>query len=208
MVSPRKKNRFYKKKWIVFFDRTLVVCGIFLLGVFRPDYVVIVSYFFTIPYLVLTRRTNLLNHLMIASAMAAAWMIIANSQYEYDATFLRFHNLSLYPLFAWAIGLFGVYLLYFHFEHLLRWRGYLHKVSLLTLLYVPLLIGVETLTYHVFHIMNTYTTSYPGLPLCDCIHAPIAMQIAYLAMGPLFFTVCLLFGLEHPFMGAKKRLSR
>jgi len=206
MASSKKGKKFRNhKKWIVFFDRALIVAGVFSIGLFRPDYVVIASYFLAIPYLIFTKRTNLLNHLMVASGLAALWMLIANGEYRYNMPFLNFHGLSLYSLFAWAIGLFAVYILYFHFEHIFRWHGYSSQVLLLTAFYWPLLIAVETLAYHIFYVVNMQTAGYPGLPLCDCIHAPLAMQIAYLAMGPIFFTLCFLFGLERSTVGKKAR---
>jgi hypothetical protein len=39
----------------------------------------------------------------------------------------------------------------------------------------------------VFNIQNVATASYPGLPICDCIHAAPWMQFAYFAMGPIYY---------------------
>jgi hypothetical protein len=40
------------------------------------------------------------------------------------------------------------------------------------------------------------TFGYPGLPLCDCIHAPRWVQVTYLSMGPIYFGLAEWLGLN------------
>lgn len=199
------KYEFHKwKKQLLIADKSIYVFVILLLGFFSPDYVVIAAYFLAIPYILLTQRKSLLQHFAVASLIAFAWMIIAKNEYLYNLEFLTLFGINLYPLFAWAIGLFGVYVIYSHYKHMLKEQGFLRQIVLFVAFYWPLLIGTETIAYHIFDIKNIATASYPGLPFCDCIHAPRWMQISYFLLGPLFFAVCYYLRLENPHYRATK----
>ena len=64
------------------------------------------------------------------------------------------------------------------------------------MIFWALLILAEVLGYHVFEIRNAATGMYPGLPICDCIHAPPWMQAVYFALGPLYYGLLKMFKLE------------
>ena len=51
--------------------------------------------------------------------------------------------------------------------------------------YAVAVVIAETVGYHLLGIHNIGTSQYVGLPLCDCLHAPIWMQIGYFSLGPL-----------------------
>lgn len=193
------KYEFHKwKKQLLIADKIFTLAIVLFLGIYRPDYVVIAAYFLLIPYLILTQRKSLFYHLLAASLVAVAWMLIAKKQYGYNHEFLTLLGINLYPLFAWAVGLFLIYVLYSHYEHMINEKGYAKQLLLFAAIYIPMLIAVETLAYHAFDIHNVATEAFPGLPICDCIHAPRWMQLAYFAMGPIFFSLCYILKLENP----------
>lgn len=202
------KYEFHKwKKQLIIADKIIYVFVVLLLGVLRPDALMIGVYFMLYPYLFLTARKSAFYHLFISSIIALIWMIIVKNQYGYSREMMAIFGLNSFPLFAWASGLFATYLIYSHWEHILRKQGWLKKMLLFVAFYWPILISVETIAYHVFNIKNLATTAYVGLPICDCIHAPRWVQISYLALGPLYFAVCELIGLENPHHVRRKEQS-
>lgn len=118
----------------------------------------IIVFFLIIPYILLTRRKSLYYHFAIASIVASVWMFIAKDEYGYNRDFITVAGINFYPLFAWAIGLFGAYVLYSHYEHILKEQGFLRKFLLFAAFYWPLLISVEMIAYHIFNIRNLATT--------------------------------------------------
>ncbi len=178
-------------------DALLVALVIALFGVFPADQVVIVAYLAIILYLVVTRRANLFLHFAVASSMAAIWAFLGRGEYGYNQAFLVINGVNLFALFGWAAGLFAAYLLFSHEEHIFRLKGFGRQIGLFAAIYWPLLVAAETVAYHVFDIRNVAASAYPGLPLCDCIHAPPWMQAVYFAMGPIFFAICWSLRLEN-----------
>jgi hypothetical protein len=198
--SAKKLNyeiRKYKGIFLIT-DKLISLIIILLLALIRPDTLVMTVYFLIYPYLLLTDRKKALHHLILASSVSLLWMLIANEQYGYNKRMLKVFGLNAFPLFAWAAGLFGIYLLYAHWEHLFKPKSLLNKILLFLALYWPVLILVETLGYHVFNIKNLAAAQYSGLPICDCLHAPFWMKISYFTLGPIYFLACQLLGLENP----------
>jgi hypothetical protein len=199
--KPEKEIEYKFHKWkkkLLFADNAIYVLVVILLGVFRPDALMIGVYFLLWTYLFLTSRKSAFNHLFVSSIIALIWVLIANNQYGYNKEMLVVFGLNSFPLFAWASGLFAAYLIYSHWEHKFKFSSPIQKMMLFIAFYWPILISVETIAYHIFNIKNLSTAIYAGLPICDCIHAPIWMQISYLALGPLYFGICELIGLENP----------
>lgn len=193
------KYEFHKwKKQLLIADKIIIILIVLFLGLVSPDYVVIAAFFLIIPYLILTQRRILFYHLVVAFLVALIWMLIAKNEYGYNQDFLTLAGVNLFPLFAWATGLFGIYVIYSHYEHILNEQGFVRKLLLFIAFYFPFLIGTETIAYHLFNIHNITAAAYSGLPICDCIHAPRWMQAAYLGMGPIFFTICSILKLENP----------
>lgn len=186
-------------------DITVIIIGILLLGVFRPDYVVMFLYLAVMIYLLLTKRKNLVEHLLLATGLAFIWMTIAKNQYGYNQQFLTFAGYSVFPLFAWSLGLFGAYLLYSHFEHILAKKNVYLSMLWFTLGYAFALILLESLSYHVFDIQNVATGMYAGIPIGNCLHAPTWMKISYFSLGPVFISMCYILGLENPHVKIKNK---
>tara|TARA_Y100000310_G_scaffold221415_1_gene222985 strand:- start:1629 stop:2297 length:669 start_codon:yes stop_codon:yes gene_type:complete len=186
------------KKKLMFLDKLMAIIFVVFLGIFRPDAIVIIGYFILFPYLLITKRKNAFLHLCIASIVALIWTIIASKQYGYNQEMWMFLGLNTFPLFAWASGLFTIYLIYSHWEHKLKFKTPVKKLLLFIALYWPMLLILETVGYHYFNIQNVATAIYAGLPLCNCMYAPLWMQISYFALGPIYFIVCELIGLENP----------
>ena len=208
-VVYKVKYEFHKwKKRLLIVDIVVIIIVLLLLGLFRPDYVVIAAFFLVILYLFLTQRKVLFYHLAVASAVALIWMLITKNEYGYNQNFLTVAGINLYTLFAVALSLFTVYVIYSHYEHILKAQGYVRKILLFIVFYVPLLILVETVAYHAFDIRNVATASYAGLPLCDCIHAPPWIQASYFLLGPIFFTIGFVLKLENPNFKIRKKTKK
>jgi hypothetical protein len=206
---PEKKVKYEFHKWkkqLIIADEIISVSVIILIfiGVFSRAYLMIGVYLLLYPYLFLTARKNAFYHLYVSSVIALIWVFIANSHYVYNQFSLNFFGLNAYPLFAWASGLFAVYIIYSHWEHKIKSRSFIKKLGLFIVIYWVLLIVVETLAYHVFNIVDVANISYLGLPICDCIHAPRWMQLVYFLMGPVYFIICELLGLENPHYMTKR----
>ena len=165
-------------------DKALFFLMFVLLGLIRPDMLVIMGYLILFPYLYWTGRKKYLKPLLISSVLAVLWMVIAKNQYNYNTKMMQIQGVSLFPLFAWALGLFIFYLIASSsFSGVSRrWI----RVLLILTMYWVMLIFIESIAYHVFHIQNAGAAMYSGLPVCDCIHAPAWMQIVYLGMGPVY----------------------
>lgn len=186
------------RKNLIIFDKIISVIVIVLIGFLKPDSVLIFTFIMLIPYLIITRRKNALVHLFISLIIAVIWTFIAKDFYHYNIDMITVKGLNLYPVFAWSLGLLGIYMIYSHWEHILKKKTLIRKVLLFILFYFPMLIFVETIAYHLFNIKDIATAGFPGLPLCDCLHAPTWMQISYFFMGPFYLMVCNLLGLENP----------
>ncbi len=203
------ENRFNLwRKSLLISDIIFSVLIILFFGFFRPDYVVITAYFLVIPYLFFTRRGTLLYHLLIASMVSILWMIIAKDVYSYNYDFLTILNFNLFPLFSWAVGLSIVQIIYSYYEPLFNNKKFLHKFLIFLAIYWPMLIAAETIAYHVFDIHNIVTITYPGLFLCNCIHAPVWVQISYFLIGPIFFIICYLINFKSPYSKIYNRIKK
>lgn len=200
--SKQKKGsefEFHKwKKQLIIADELISVIVIILLGFLRPDALVIGVYLLLWPYLILTARKSAFYHLLVSSIISIIWMSIANSQYGYKIKIVTVFGMSSFPLFSWALSLFATYMIYSHWEHKFKFSNPVKRMLFFIAFYWPILIGVETIAYHIFDIKNLTTAIYTGLPICNCIHAPLWMQISYLTLGPLYFIICELIGLENP----------
>jgi len=195
----KKHIRYFKnisEKELLITNLILGTLVFLIIGFFNIAYSIIFGFTAIFIYLILTNRKGLLRHLIASFTIAIIWSIIAKNQYGYNHNFLTIFGINTYPLFAWATGLFWVYVLYAFIEGHLKEKGYLKKITLFGAIYLPLLIIAETLGYYLFNIQNIPTSVYSGLPLCNCMHAPLWMQISYFLMGFIFFTICYLLKFE------------
>ncbi len=130
--------------------------------------------------------------LLLAFIVALIWMLIAHKEYSYNRNFASVFGINLFPLIAWTFSLLVMYIIYFHFERFLKNKTFLKKLLLFVAIYWPLLIFFETIFYHLFNLKNLATASYSGLPICNCLHAPHWMQLAYFLLGPIYFLLVML----------------
>jgi len=185
-----------KKKQILLANIIIGLIVFFLIGVINISYSFIAAFFIIIIYLMISNRRMLFYHLIISFIIVLIWMLLAKDQYSYSYDFLTVFGLNTFPLFAWTVGLFWIYVLYLLCEYHLRKKGFAKKIILFILVYWPILIAVETIAYHFFSVKNFPTALYSGLPICNCLHAPWWMKTAYFSMGLIFFTACYLLKLE------------
>ena len=197
----------YLYKYIKIADK--VICALALLSLgfsgIRADFMIIGLYLLLFPYLYLTHRRHAVFHLLVSSVLACCWLFVAREQYGYNRELLVVGGYNIYPLFAWAVGLFGVFLLYAHWVPVFRKMVFLKKMIFFTALYWLLLFGSEILAYRFFNFRNIATAQYAGLPFLDCIHAPDWMKVAYLLNGPAYFLICEFLGLPDPNIIMRKR---
>lgn len=189
-------HRFRKQLFVI--DKVLIALTILAFGFFRADRVVVVAYVIALFHIFITKRLALLYHLLLSTGMALALVWIIRDEYGYNHDFNTLFGLNAFSLFAWATGLFALALVFTHFEHLLKRPAPWKRVTFFTLLYWPLLIVAETVGYYTFNIHNVATAAYPGLPICDCMHAPWWMQLAYFAMGPIYIIIATILRIKNP----------
>ena len=123
-------------------------------------------------------------------------MIIAKNQYGYNQEMFQICGMNALPFFAWSLGLLGVYFFFSHVENIVKLKGFIKKIGLFSLISTVLLIVVESIGYNWLNVHNIGTEIYAPLPLCNCMHAPVWMQISYFAMGPIYFAICYALNLE------------
>jgi len=200
MISKTKISfEFHKwRKQLLFADKIISIIILILLGIIRPDLLMMSVYILLFPYLYLTQRKDAFNHLAVSSLIALVWVVYANNNYNYNFETFKIFGLNSYVLFSFAVGLFTGYIIYSHWEHKIKEKKWYQKLMLFVLIYWPLLILVETLAYYLFNIHNVSAGIYAGLPLCNCMHAPAWMQISYFLIGPIYFVICELLGFENP----------
>jgi len=169
---------------------------IIILGFFGIDYVVIAAFVLLIPYLILLKRSRFIFHALISFLVALTWMSIAKDFYGYGSDYFVAFGINLFPMFAWAGGLFALYVLYLYINYHLKKKGFLKNLLLFVVIYWVLLIIAETVAYHTFGIHNLATATYKGLPICNCLHVPTWIKIAYFSNGIIYFIICYLLNIE------------
>lgn len=185
----------HKKEILLLGILTGLIVFIVLGVIYSPDYMLVSSltliwlYIFSFGYLLYQKNWMLLKRLIAASVVSFIWMLFGMSQYGYNQNFLVIGGFNMFPLFAWALGLFGVYLLFSYIRNRFKITKPFYGFGVFLLIYWPLLIFGETVGYHLFNIQNVATGQYPGLPICDCMHAPWWMQLTYFMLGPLLFWI-------------------
>ncbi len=131
-----------------------------------------------------------LTRFVSASIIAIIWGILSKELYSYNKSFIKFADITLFPVFAWALGLFFIYQLYKKFENKLSLTGFWRQFPSFIILYWICLICMESIGYYILDIKNLATAQYEGIPFFKCIHAPYWMQIVYFSLGPLYFITC------------------
>jgi hypothetical protein len=186
------------KRKLSLFDKVLFLSVFFLFLFFRPDLVLMVTFLFLVPFIILTNRKSLIKPLALSFLIALCWMIFAKEQYAYNQNFLSFLGINLFAFFAWSLGLFSSYVLYSHYEHKFHYKNFYKRLIIYSFIYWPSLIILETIAYHFIGIQNIQTAIYSGLPVCDCIHAPSWMKIFYFLLGPIYFIIIKISHVKNP----------
>lgn len=144
-------------------------------------------YLILLAYLVASRRMQLVRYAALAFGLGLVWTTLVSDEYGYNTATVNIMNINLYALLGWSLGLLLGYMLYSFAQRFVQCTTWWQKLLLFNVIYLPLLIVAEAIAYHNLNIINVATADYPGLPLCDCLHAPLWMQIAYFAMGSIYF---------------------
>jgi len=182
------KNLYTHRRFNLVADASIFFVIFALLIVLRPDVVFPLIYLLLFPYIFFTGRNYLLRYLIIASVCSLVWMLIGGGIYGYQDTYFSIGPISIYPLAAWTVCFFLAYLFAGHFDN--DQAAFWKKFLVYSICYLFFVIFYETVAYHVFEIRNPTTIGYPGLPVCDCIHAPVWVQVTYLSMGPVYYLIC------------------
>lgn len=150
--------------------------------------IILLSFYIAIlAYVLIARKSQMFLPAIVAFAIGLVWTAMVGDIYGYNTHTVTFLGINIYALIAWSVGLLIVYGLYLIARKVVRVSKGWPELALFNALYIPLLIAVETVAYHGFNVVNVATSSYRGLPLCDCMHAPAWMQASYLLMGTVFF---------------------
>ncbi|MCX6220710.1 MAG: hypothetical protein NTZ69_06950 [Bacteroidia bacterium] len=171
-------------------DLSIAFTVILIFSLFRAyaDWVLLGSWLFIFVYLLQKHRIEAFLHLLLATLMASIWVHFAKDYYGYKFDYLTIFGMNTLPLMAWTLTLLG-------FGEVCNQLPFKRKIFRF-LIFVPvfwvLLILFETVAYHVLEIRNTMTSNFIGLPYCDCIHAPVWMQVVYFAMSPVYYGLSLL----------------
>jgi hypothetical protein len=128
-------------------------------------------------------------NLIIALVISIIWVFISRDQYNYNREFITVFGLNIYPIICWTIGLFFLYIVSININNKFIKKGIKTRFAIMVFIYWFLLIFLETIFYHKFNIHNLQTTQYPGLPLFNCLHAPLFMQITYFLIGILYLMI-------------------
>ncbi|MEM4638021.1 MAG: hypothetical protein QXK76_03315 [Candidatus Woesearchaeota archaeon] len=174
-----------KKNINLYFEISLLLLFILLFPFIRKD--ILIFSFYTVVYLYVVRfKIGSIRYLGLSTIISIIWLLIAKDFYFYSSDMVKFFSLEIYPLLAWSLGLFGLKELY---EYIAP-KNKVKSILTLTIIYILLLIILETVSYHVIGFKNSL--NYPGLPICDCIHLPLFMQIYYLTIGPIYYILTIL----------------
>lgn len=152
----------------------------------QKDIILLICYLLFLLYIRLTGQRELYKPAAVAVIFAITWSIIAHSEYGYNTAMLSGPGINLYPIVGWSFGLLAIYFIYRKVRSYISVSSIWQKLALINVFYIPLLLFAEFVAYHFLGVINLATASYPGIPLCDCLHAPVWMQAAYLAMASLF----------------------
>lgn len=183
-----KLNQFF----IILSVFLLILLSFFNINLFLIMLIPLISFYF-----IIQNKLNYLISFGLAFLVALIWNILASSQYGYNQNFYSFLGINLYPLTAWTIGLFSLFLIWDVWIKKINLKNYLYNLLMIILVYSTLLIFFETLFYHVFNVQNLQTAVYSGLPICNCLHAPPWMQLSYFILGPIYFTLYYFLNLKY-----------
>lgn len=127
--------------------------------------------------------------LVIALLIGIVWSVLAKNEYGYSTNNVTVLGINLYPVLGWTVGLSVGYILFLSAQKVLSPKSWWAELLIFNAIYLPLLIVVETVAYHTFGVVNSATAEFAGLPICNCMHAPLWMQASYLLLGSIYFAL-------------------
>lgn len=160
--------------------------GLFLMYFFEPG---IVLFFVLIGYVFYLWRTKNKDWkvLLNATAVGSIWFLLAFKMYQYNGKIsLTIFGIPLFPLVAWILGLVAFYYLNQTVIKLFPkiFDKKYKKILFSLIFYSVLMVVFEGIGYNFLGIR--LSSNYPGLSICNCLHAPLWMQIAYFTNGYIF----------------------
>lgn len=176
-----------RKRLEMTFELSLFVLFIILFPFVRKD-ILIFAFYAIIYFYILRFKRKSIEYLGLSTLIALIWVSIAKDYYIYTPDMVTLFGLDVYPLLTWSLGLLALREIYDYIKP----KNTTKAIIIITLSYIAALIILETLSYHVIGFRNSSSETYPGLPICDCIHVPLFMQIYYLAIGPIYYILTLL----------------
>lgn len=176
----------------------LYILSVFSLLVFiRADIVLGLAMVYMPLHFYLTSRMHLLRQYCVVILLAVLWVYGTREYYQYNKDFVvLFGGLNAFPITTRVMGFMGVYVLYTHTVRFLGISGFWKKFFLFSLSLNLLHLVLEKIGHDYWGIRNAFTAEYPGLPFCECLHAPPWMQAGYLLLGPIFFALVYFLGFD------------
>jgi len=139
---------------------------------------------------------KLFSHFFVSFLVIFFWLAMVKDWYYYNHRFFEIYGINLLPLTFGTIGLFFIYLVYAFVLSGLKESNPIKQFIIFIAIAWVILIAAETIGYYLFDIHNLKTANYPGLPICNCIHAPAWMKLGYFLIGPIYIFICHLLKLE------------
>lgn len=175
------------KKPGMLFEIFLLILFVALFPFVKKD--ILIFAFYTVVYFyIIVLKKGSIEYLGLSTLIAIIWVTLARNFYVYGPDMATIFGLSVYPLLAWALGLLGMREIYSY----LRPKNTLLSIVLIAVIYVVVLVSLESFSYNIVGFRLSTLDKYPGLPLCNCIHVPLPMQIYYLTIGPIYYMLTLL----------------
>lgn len=156
------------------------------------EIILLVPYLTLLGIIVARRDRGLLRAAFVAVVVSFVWTFALRDVYSYTVETTQILGVNMYAFIGWSFGLLVTYVVYRLLQRRLRLQAGWQKLVLVNVFYIPLLLLLETVAYHAFGVVNSATATYAGLPVCDCLHAPLWMQISYFAMGSVYLSIILL----------------
>ena len=175
------------RKRFFFSDLFIALSVLVLFAIFRNwgDFVLLASWVLVLVYMIVMRRFEAVSHLLLATVVSMIWVHYAKDYYAYQQDFVKIFGMNSIPLMAWSLTLYGLYQVCNNYKFVRP----IYNFLLFVLVFLFFGILFETVAYHLLNIRNTMTANFPGLPICDCVHAPRWMQMIYFSLGPMYYFV-------------------
>ena len=145
-------------------------------------------------FLVMKRLKGLLLCLLGSTIVSLGWNVFAGGLYAYNLPYAKVLGLSLFPFFAWSLGLFALYVIFLRLAHRFSVIRPVPRLILFASLYWAVLLLFEAVAYHLGGIRNLAARGCSGLPLLNCMHGPEWMKLGYLTLGLVYFFLMSLLG--------------